>query len=148
MTEFIEKTIEIDAPVQRVWSALTDPAQFGAWFRVRIDTPFVVGEAARGQILVPGYEHVPWEVRIVAMEAPRLFAFTWHPYAVEDGVDYSAETPTRVEFKLAATATGARLTVVESGFENVPEHRRAEAFRMNEGGWAAQVKNIKAYVET
>ncbi len=148
MTQAIEKSVDIDAPVERVWRALTEPAQFGAWFRVRIDTGFVVGEPARGQILVPGYEHLPWEVRIVAMEAPRLFAFTWRPYAVEPGVDYSAETPTRVEFTLSPTATGTRLTVVESGFENVPEHRRAEAFRMNEGGWAAQVKNIKAYVET
>lgn len=148
MTQAIEKTIDIEAPVERVWTALTDPAQFGAWFQVRIDTGFVVGEEARGQILVPGYEHVPWEVRIVAMDAPRLFAFTWHPYAVEEGVDYGTETPTRVEFTLAPTSTGARLTVVESGFENIPEHRRAEAFRMNEGGWAAQVKNIKAYVET
>lgn len=148
MSQSIERSIDIEAPVERVWTALTEPAQFGAWFRVRIDTGFAVGEEARGQILVPGFEHVPWEVRIVAMEAPRLFAFTWHPYAVEEGADYSAETPTRVEFTLTPISTGTRLTVVESGFENIPEHRRAEAFRMNEGGWAAQVKNIKAYVET
>jgi len=76
----------------------------------------------------------------------KLFSFTWHPYAVDPAVDYSQEEPTLVEFRLEPTAAGTRVTVTESGFEKVPEARRAEAFRMNDGGWTQQVKNIEEYV--
>jgi uncharacterized protein YndB with AHSA1/START domain len=80
------------------------------------------------------------------METEQLFSFTWHPYSVDPAVDYSAEPPTLVEFRLEPTATGTRLTLTESGFENVPAHRRAQAFRMNEGGWTQQMKNIETHV--
>jgi uncharacterized protein YndB with AHSA1/START domain len=146
MSDRIEKSIEINAPVSRVWRALTDHREFGAWFRVAIERPFVVGEVARGNILHPGYEHIQWEVTITAMEPERRFAFTWHPYAVDPEVDYSGEPPTLVEFTLESKGAGTLLRVVESGFDRVPAHRRAEAFRMNEGGWAAQMENIAAHV--
>ncbi len=61
-------------------------------------------------------------------------------------MDYSGQSPTLVEFRLEKTAAGTRLRVTESGFENIPAHRRAEAFRMNDGGWTQQVKNIETYV--
>ncbi len=147
MSDRIEKTIELKAPVERVWKALSDHHEFGSWFRVKIDRPFVAGEAATGRITHPGYEHLTWTARILKMEAPRLFSFSWHPYAVDPDHDYSGETPTVVEFRLEPAAKGTRLTVVESGFDAVPETRRAEAFRMNEGGWTQQVENIKVYVE-
>lgn len=147
MTDRIEKTIELNAPIERVWRALTDHNEFGAWFRVKLDGPFVLGEMSRGQITYPGYEHLPWEAEVVAMDAPRRFAFTWHPYAVEPDVDYSKEQPTLVEFRLEPTATGTRVTVVESGFGALPSHRRLEALRSNEGGWEEQMRNIKAHVE-
>jgi uncharacterized protein YndB with AHSA1/START domain len=147
MSDRIEKTIDIRAPVSRVWKALTDHREFGTWFRVRIDEPFVPGEVSRGHITYPGYEHVRWEAVIQRMEPERLFSFTWHPYAVDPKVDYSGEPPTLVDFTLEATATGTRLRVVESGFDRIPAHRRAEAFRMNEGGWAEQTRNIAGHVE-
>ncbi|MBC6981801.1 SRPBCC family protein [Caulobacter sp. 17J80-11] len=148
MSDRIEKTVDLNAPLERVWRALTDADQFGQWFRVKVEGPFVPGEIARGQITHPGYEHVVWQARIVRMdEAARVFAYTWHPYAVDPKVDYSQETPTLVEFSLEPTDSGTRLTVVESGFDAVPAHRRAEAFRMNDGGWAAQMQNIRAHVE-
>ena len=147
MADRIEKTIDLNAPVERVWRALTDPAEFGEWFRVKIDTPFTPGELARGHILHPGYEHLVWEVRIQTMDRPRLFSFTWHPYGIDPKVDYSVETPTLVEFQLEPTPTGTRLVVTESGFDAIPAHRRDEAMRMNDGGWAQQVLNIKAHVE-
>ncbi len=147
MPDRIEKTIELAAPVERVWKALSDHREFGTWFRVNIDDPFVPGEAATGRITHPGYEHVIWRARILKMEAPRLFSFSWHPYAVDPDHDYSGETPTVVEFHLAPAAKGTRLTIVESGFDAVPETRRAEAFRMNDGGWTKQVENIKTHVE-
>ncbi|WP_283194444.1 SRPBCC family protein [Rhizobium sp. AN80A] len=147
MSDRIEKTIELNAPVSRVWQAITDHREFGEWFRVRIDAPFVSGEVATGQITYPGYEHVRWTATIKCMDEPTLFSFTWIPYAVDPDTDYSSETPTLVEFRLEPTSKGTRLTITESGFDKVPEYRRAEALRMNEGGWAEQVKNIKAHVE-
>ncbi|MDR6293669.1 uncharacterized protein YndB with AHSA1/START domain [Inquilinus ginsengisoli] len=148
MTDRITKSIELRAPVERVWRALTDPTEFGTWFRVRLEGPFVPGQLSRGRITHPGYEHVVWEARVVAMDEPRLFSFTWHPYAVDPAVDYSQETPTLVEFRLAPTAAGTRLVIVESGFGALPAHRRAEALRMNQGGWEQQIRNIRAHVES
>ena len=146
MSDRIEKSIEINAPVSRVWRALTDYREFGEWFRVKIGGPFVAGEISRGHITWPGYEHLTWEVVVQRLEPERYFSFTWHPYAVDPAKDYSQETPTLVEFTLEPTATGTLLQVVESGFDRVPSERRAEAFRMNEGGWAQQMGNIETYV--
>lgn len=147
MTNVIEKCIVIEAPVERVWRALTDHEEFGAWFRVRLDGPFVPGEESTGSITHPGYEHVRWRATVQRMEPPYLFSYTWHPYAIDPDVDYSGETPTLVEFRLEAVAGGTRLTVTESGFDALPPARRPDALRMNEGGWAAQVVNVKAHVE-
>lgn len=147
MTDRIEKSIDIAAPPERVWRALTDFEEFGTWFRVRLDGPFVLGEASTGRITHPGFEHLQWEAQVVAMEEPRLFAFTWHPYAIDPDRDYSAEPATRVEFHLEPEGQGTRLTVTESGFDAIPAWRRDEALRMNTGGWEAQVRNVKAHVE-
>jgi uncharacterized protein YndB with AHSA1/START domain len=147
MSDRIEKSTALKAPVERVWRALTDHAEFGAWFRVKLDGPFLPGQMSRGRITYPGFEHLRWEAEVVAMEKPRRFAFTWHPYAVDPEVDYSEEPSTLVEFRLEPIPDGTRLTVVESGFDALPDHRRAEALRSNEGGWAEQVENIKAHLQ-
>jgi len=147
MSDRIEKTIDIKAPVSRVWRALTDHREFGEWFRVRMEGPFVPSEVARGQITHPGYEHLRWEAVVQKMEPERLFSFTWHPYAIDPNEDYSKEPPTLVEFTLEKIATGTRLRIVESGFDKIPNKRRDEAFRMNERGWSAQVGNIARHVE-
>ena len=146
MNDRIEKSIELKVPVSRVWRALTDYREFGEWFRVRLDGPFLPNQVSRGQITHPGYEHVRWEAVVQKMEPERFFSFTWHPYAVDPKVDYSKETPTLVEFTLEKTANGTLLKVVESGFDKIPADRRQEAFRMNDGGWAGQIKNIETYV--
>jgi len=146
MSDRIEKEIEIKAPVARVWRALTDYREFGEWFRVKLDAPFAAGKPSSGYITWPGYEHLKWEAVVQKVEPEKLFSFTWHPYAVDPKVDYSGETPTLVEFTLEETAAGTLLRVVESGFDKVPAHRRAEAFMRNEGGWAQQVKNIADHV--
>jgi uncharacterized protein YndB with AHSA1/START domain len=146
MENKIEKRIELKAPVSRVWSALTDHHQFGKWFRVKLDGPFVPGQISRGNITFPGYEHIKWEAVVQKMEPELLFSFTWHPYAIDPKIDYAKETPTLVEFRLEATATGTLLLLTESGFDKVPADRRAEAFRMNDGGWTQQMKNIEEHV--
>jgi uncharacterized protein YndB with AHSA1/START domain len=146
MSDRIEKRIELNAPVSRVWRALTDHREFGEWFKVRIDGPFVAGEPSRGNITHPGYEHIRWVATVREMQPERLFSFTWHPYAMDPDVDYTKEEPTLVEFRLEPIPAGTLLVVTESGFDRIPAHRRAEAFRMNEGGWAGQIKNIARHV--
>jgi uncharacterized protein YndB with AHSA1/START domain len=130
----------------RAPGALTDHREFGQWFRVNLEGPFVSGQISRGQITHPGYEHVKWEAVVQKMEPERLFSFRWHPYPIDPKIDYSQETPTLVEFKLEKTPTGTLLVVTESGFDKIPSSRRLEAFRMNDGGWAAQMKNIESHV--
>jgi uncharacterized protein YndB with AHSA1/START domain len=145
-TDRIEKKIELKAPPARVWKALTDHKQFGQWFRVNLQSPFVPGKPTRGNITYPGYEHLVMEVVVQKMEPEKIFSFHWHPYAIDPKVDYSKEPPTLVEFRLEKTAGGTRLTVTESGFDSIPPHRRDEAYRMNSGGWEAQMQNINAHV--
>ena len=146
MNDRIEKSIELKASLSRVWRALTDYREFGQWFRVELEGPFVPGQVSRGRITYPGYEHVTMQVTVQKMEHERLFSYTWHPYAIDPKVDYSGEPPTLVEFKLEKIPSGTRLTVIESGFDKIPASRRAEAFRKNESGWAAQLQNIERHV--
>ncbi len=146
MQDRIEKSIELKAPVSRVWRALTDYREFGEWFRVKLDGPFVAGQVSRGHITYPGYEHVKWEAVVQAIEPERLFSFTWHPYSVDPGIDYAKEAPTLVEFRLEPSAAGTLLRLTESGFDKIPAERRLEAFRRNDAGWTEQMKNIEAHV--
>lgn len=146
MNDRIEKRIELNASIARVWQAITDHKQFGEWFRVKLEGPFVPGQRAKGRITHPGYEHVEWQATVKEMRPQELFSFTWHPYAVDPKVDYSQETPTLVEFRLKPIATGTELVITESGFDKIPAHRRMEALRMNDGGWTQQIENIRTYV--
>lgn len=150
MENRIEKQIELKAPVSRVWRALTDYREFGAWFLVKLDGPFVVGQVSRGQMTYPGYEYIKWEAVVQKMEPERLFSFTWPQIQSLDRASYSGDytkSPTTlVEFRLEKTAGGTLLTVSESGFEKVPADWRLEAIRRNDGGWAEQLKNVEKYV--
>ena len=146
MSDRIEKRIELKAPVSRVWRALTDYREFGEWFRVKLEGPFIAGQVSRGHMTYPGYEHLRWEAVVQVIEPEHIFSFTWHPYAVDPKKDYSQETPTLVEFRLEKTAAGTLLVVTESGFDKIPRDRRQEAFRKNDGGWAQQMKNIELHV--
>src|SRR6266850_4176325 len=146
MNDRIEKRIELKAPVSRVWRALTDYREFGEWFCVKLDGPFVPGEVSRGQVTYPGYEHLKWEAVVQKMETEKLLSLTWHPYAIDPKKDYSKEPSTLVEFKLEKTTSGTLLILTESGFDKIPSDRRLEAFRMNDGGWTVQMKNIENHV--
>jgi uncharacterized protein YndB with AHSA1/START domain len=145
-TDRIEKQIRLRAPKSRVWRALTDAEEFGAWFRVKLEGPFIPGGRTKGKITYPGYEHITMEVWVERMEAETLFSYRWHPYAVDPKVDYSSEPTTLVEFQLKSEDGGTLLTVVESGFDQLPAGRRDEAFRMNDGGWSQQLVNIERHV--
>jgi uncharacterized protein YndB with AHSA1/START domain len=143
----IEREILLKAPLARVWRALSNAEDFGDWFGVALKgKTFATGSHVQGQITYPGYEHIVFDVLIERMEPERLLSFRWHPYSIDPSVDYSVEPTTLVVFKLKEVEGGTLLSVVESGFDNIPPARRLEAFRMNSGGWDEQMKNIETHV--
>jgi uncharacterized protein YndB with AHSA1/START domain len=147
MADSIEKRILLRAPRSRVWKAVVSKQEFGTWFGVRLgEGEFVAGEQASGNITHPGYEHVRWNAEIVEVTPEQRLSYRWHPYAIDPNVDYSLEPTTLVTFTLEDAPEGTLLTMVESGFDAIPAHRRDEAFRMNEGGWAEQMHNIERHV--
>lgn len=148
MQDCIEKVIDLNAPIDRVWRAITDHEEFGQWFRVALHGPFVVGEISRGRVTYPGYEHMEWYATVQAMEPQRLFSFTWCPYTPEEGEETPTEPTTLVEFRFEPHGDGTRLTVTESGFSALPQDARLEkAWRMNSQGWEAQADNIRAHID-
>ena len=147
-TDRIEKKITLDAPRSRVWRALTDVKQFNTWFGVSLGAPFAPGAEVSGKITIRNYEHVTLTIWIETIEPERFFSFRWHPYAVEEGVDYAAEPTTLVSFTLEDVGQGTRLAIVESGFDAIPESRRAKAFSMNSNGWNGQAENIRKFLAT
>ncbi|MGV3624956.1 MAG: SRPBCC family protein [Archangium sp.] len=142
----IEKTVTLKAGRAKVWKALTDAQAFGSWFAAKFDQPFVTGRRQSGQLTIPQYAHLKIDIVVSAIEPQTRFAFQWHPYAVDEQVDYEKEPMTLVEFFLEDAGSGTKLTVHESGFDKLPEHRRAIAFRMNTGGWEEQLGNVSRHV--
>ena len=139
---------EQELPYSKPTTAISDKGEFGTWFRAKFDDAgaFAAGERASGQITHPGYEHLRMDLELVDVEPERRLSYRWHPYAVDPNTDYSHEPMTLVTFTLEDAPEGTLLTIVESGFEEVPLARRDEAFRMNEGGWTAQLRNIESHV--
>src|SRR5499427_911114 len=157
VSDRIEKKITLRAPVGRVWRAISDSAQFGAWFGVRFDGPFVPGQPISGKIaatevdpevakLQKPYEGRAFDITVDRIEPERLFSFRWHPFAIEPGIDYSKEPTTLVVFTLEEQPGGINLTVTESGFDQIPLDRRAKAFAANEGGWEKQMTLIEKHL--
>jgi len=146
-TDRLERKILLKAPRSRVWRALSNAEEFGAWFGVDFKgSAFVAGKAVKGRITYPGYEHLVMEVFVERIVPERLLSWRWHPAAIDTAVDYSQEPTTLVVFELEDAQGGVMLSVVESGFDNIPEARRATAFRMNSSGWEEQMKNIEGHV--
>jgi len=145
-TDRIKKEIVLRAPRSRVWRALANAEEFGAWFGMELEGTFAPGGRVHGQITLPGHGQVTIEMAIERMDPESRMSYRWHPYAVESSVDYSSEPTTLVEFQLEEVAEGTRLTVVESGFDRIPLARRAEALRMNDAGWAEELENIARHV--
>ena len=148
VTDRIEKTNILKAPRSRVWRALTNAEEFGAWFRARLTGMFAEGAVLRGPITYPGYEHLTLEIQVERMKPESYLSFRWHPYAVDPQADYTSEPTTLVEFTLEEVADGTRLTIVESGFDKLPPGRRDQAWRSNDGGWTEQIQNIARHVES
>ena len=148
-TDRIERKIVLKATRARIWRALTNIDEFNSWFGVRLKgRQFAAGERFTGNVTYPGYEHLSMDVTIEKCEPEKQLSWRWHPHAVDAQRDYSGEPTSLVEFRLEDAVGGTLLTVVESGFDQIPPARRDEAFRMNSGGWTIQMANIEKHVAT
>ncbi len=145
-TDRIEQKRLLRVPRAFIWHALADAEEFGAWFGVKFEGAFRQGATVRGRVTHEGHNGVPIEITIDKIDPEHLFAFRWHPYAVDPEIDYSKEPPTRVAFELNESGPGTTITVVESGFDAIPATRRAEAYREHEEGWAAQLNALERYL--
>lgn len=156
-TDRIEKKILLRAPLKRVWRSLSDSNEFGAWFGAKFDGPFTPGAHMRGRIVGTSvdddvakaqkqFKDVPFEITIDRIEPERRLSFRWHPNAVDRNRDYSHEPTTLIEFTLEEVADGVMLTVSESGFDQIPLERRAEAFKSNEQGWGIVITLVEKYL--
>lgn len=153
----IEKKVVLRAPRERVWNAISDAKQFGTWFGVEFDGPFVAGAHMKGRIvptkvdpevarMQEPYKGMAFDCTIDRIEPMRLFSFRWHPFAIDPKVDYSHEPTTLVVFELEEVAGGTQLRITESGFDKIPLERRAQAFGANDGGWDHQLELIAKYL--
>jgi len=144
----IQKTIELNAPLAKVWAAISDYQQFGQWFGVKLDQPFMAGQASTGQMTIAGAEGLPWRATIEELVEERRFSMHWqasdHPRA-----DPSMTEPPqiRVCFELNPTQRGTELTITESGFSQLAADQRFDIMRSNQEGWDIQSENIKKFVE-
>ena len=149
-TNKIQKQTILHAPLSRVWRAISNAREFGAWFQLALDGEFTEGAHVRGRITHPGYEHLTADLFIERITPQTYFAYRWHPYAIDPKVDYSQEPMTLVELALREVVGFERerteLTITESGFDRIPAGRRPEALRMNDQGWTGQLENVEKYV--
>ena len=146
MTDTNTQTALVNAPIDPVWRAVSDHRQFGAWFKVALDQPFVAGERSTGKMTYPGVEGLPWLAWVTAVDEPHHLAFEWTPgQDVPD--DPEAAPRTLVEFRLQPEGDGTRLQIVESGFDALPEPLRTSALRSNTQGWDIQTENVRKYAE-
>lgn len=153
MSDVIEKVVVLEAPLAKVWRAVSDAKQLGTWFGAEFDAPFEVGKNVPGRIVPTRMDPeiaklqephrgmaMTWE--IVAIEPMTRFAYRWQP-----GIEPGDPTTTLVEFRLEEVPGGTKLTITESGFDKIDIKRRAKAFEGNSEGWAAQTKLVAKYVE-
>ena|SRR5688572_23222261 len=150
MSDRIVKSVVLQAPPHHVWPALTDAKAFGTWFGAEFDGSFTPGAHVTGRITPTQmdaevakeqepYKGKPIDLTIDRVDPMRLFSFRWHPLATDSS--------TLVEFELEPIDDGTRLTVTESGFEQLPEAQRDEAFQSNSGGWEKQMGLVRNFVE-
>jgi len=154
----IEKRNLLHASRHRVWRAVSDARAFGTWFGVAFDTAgFVAGAQLKGKIVPTAVDE-----EVARMQAPyagkeflfvvdriepeHRISFRWHPFAIDEAVDYAQEPMTLIEFELKEATEGTQLTITESGFDRLPAARRAVAYAANEQGWAKQLELVEKYL--
>ena len=143
----IDRIIDIQAPVDRVWRALTNVDELSAWFQVRIEGDIAAGSEVWMTSVNPEHAGQRWPVRIVELTPPRRIVWQWHPGEVDAATDYSREPRTTVTFTLEPSAGGTKLSLSETGFDAIAIARRAKAFADNSQGWSEVLGWLRTHVE-
>jgi uncharacterized protein YndB with AHSA1/START domain len=135
----IERTVQLTHPPERVWQALTTAEGLGTWF----------GQSAEVDLRLGGLVKLTWlsgdtaTLTIERLEPPHVFGYTWHMYGLPEG----DPRRTYVEFTLEPAGSGTTLTMVESGFAQLPEEEHTKAFSGNTDGWAHELGELVAYLD-
>ncbi len=135
----IERTVELSAPPEKVWAALTTAEGLAAWFGNEAGIDLRPG----GSAWMKWNEGFSADMRVERVEEPRVFGFTWHIY----GLPEDDPRRTYVEFTLEPAGGGTRLTVVESGFAQLSEDAYRAAFDGNTRGWASELAELATYLD-
>lgn len=144
----IDRSIDIAAPPERVWRALTSTKELSEWFKMIIEGEIAPGQQVWMTVTQQGeYHGMRFPVKIVEMTRPRRFVWQWHPGAVDPKMDYAKEPQTTVTFTLEPSGGGTRLSVAETGFDAIALERRAKAFKENTQGWAEVLVWLQKYAE-
>ena len=143
----IDRTIELNAPRERVWRALTNADELSAWFQVKIEGAVAPDIDVWMTSLHPGHAGQRFRVRFTEMTPPERFVWEWHPGEVDPERDYSREPRTTVTFTLEPSARGTRLSVSETGFDEIALARRAKVYKDNSQGWLEVLVWLQTYVE-
>jgi Uncharacterized conserved protein len=147
--DHIETTYLLRASHDRVWHAISDAKRFGTWFGAEFDGPFAAAARLTGRIVPTRadagigraqkpYLGTTFEFSIDSVEPMRRFSFRWHPLATDQAADYPGEPTTLVAFELEEAAGGTRLTITESGIDQIPPARRGTAAAAAEQPWTEQ----------
>jgi uncharacterized protein YndB with AHSA1/START domain len=136
----IERTVELAHSPATVWAALTTAEGLAGWFGNEAAIDLRPGGSARMRWIEQGYTA---DMRVERVEEPTVFGFTWHIYGLP------ADDPRRtyVEFTLEPVGVGTRLTVVESGFAQLPEDVYRKAYEGNTEGWASELSDLIKYLD-
>lgn len=135
----IERTLRLSQSPERVWHALTTAEGLGTWF----------GNSAEVDLRVGGQVKLAWDsgdaatLTIERLEPPHVFGYTWPIYGLAEGDPRRAY----VEFTLEPTGSGTTLTMVETGFAQLPEADHEKAFAGNTDGWTNELAELVAYLD-
>ena len=143
----IDRTIEIKAPPERVWRALTNAKELSTWFQVTVEGDIAPGNEVWMTSECQGNVG-RFRVRIVEMTPPTRFVWQWHPGAVDPNIDYSKEPRTTVTFTLEPSGSGTRVSLAETGFNEISLARRAKVFGDNNQGWTEVLVWLSNYAES
>ena len=149
ITDTIVLKIEIAAPPERVFKALTDSAEIVQWFNnaecpvkvwqmdARLGGRYCYETDQSKTVVVNGIDTFKCHGEITEFDPPRLLAYTWISNWHND-----KQKTTVVRWELTPSNIGTVVKMTHSGLANEPKAR--EEYR---GGWPSLLKNLKTFTE-